>query len=205
MRASVAIEEIFGNRSRTLVLRVLHGVDVPLNASQVSARTGLTHPAVSEALRHLRERGLVASSPAGRATVHWLVRENIYVRSIVEPVFAAEESIPQALLDDLCEEFSELALAIAVFGSYARGNQTIDSDVDVILVACSDQARAAIEERLAEYAVPFRRRWGASLSPIVYLAEEAAQLAEHAPALWSSVARDAVTVAGIPPAEWSQL
>ena len=202
MRATYTSEAILGNRSRVLVLRVLRGVGVPLNASQVAARTGLTHPAASTALRQLAMMGMVNSSPAGRATVHWLAWENLYVQEVIEPIFAAEEHIPQMLVDDLRDTFEELAISIVMFGSYARGDQRSESDVDVILVVDSHDAKAALESMLDEYSAQFRRRFGTSLSPLVYLMSEAEHLRTTAPELWQSVIDEGLVVTGVAPSDW---
>jgi len=202
MRATYTSEAILGNRSRVLVLRVLRGVGVPLNASQVATRTGLTHPAASTALRQLAAMGMVNSSPAGRATVHWLARENLYVQEVIEPIFAAEEHIPEMLVDDLRDTFEEFTLSVVIFGSYARGNQEAESDVDVILVVSSHDEETALQSMLDEYSAEFRRRFGASLSPLVYLMGEAAHLRTTAPELWQSILGEGLTVAGVCPADW---
>lgn len=203
MRPTITAEDIFGNRSRVRVLRVLRGVGVPLNTSQIARRCGITHPAASEALTYLAAMGLVDSSPAGRATVHWLVRDNAYVQSMVEPTFAAEESMPDTLAANLHGALEDVALSLVMFGSYARGDQEIGSDVDVLLVVCTDEAKRAAESLLEEYSPRFRDAFGASLSPIIYTLEEAARLSCAAPGLWASIEADGLTLVGMSPDEWS--
>lgn len=202
MRATYSIEDILGSRSRIAVLRVLHGVGVPLNASQVAARAGLTHPAVTSVLTVFASMGVVQSSPAGRATVHWLVRDNAYVENIIDPLFMAEEGLPDDLLDHLAWSFQDLATSIVLFGSYARGDQSAASDVDVVLVARDTAAKAALESAAADRAVPFRRRFGASLSVLTYTREEAAALMRTSSQLAESIRRDGVVVSGVDPWEW---
>ena len=146
--------------------------------------------------------GMVNSSPAGRATVHWLARENLYVQEVIEPIFAAEEHIPEMLVDDLRDTFEEFTLSVVIFGSYARGNQEAESDVDVILVVSSHDEETALQSMLDEYSAEFRRRFGASLSPLVYLMGEAAHLRTTAPELWQSILGEGLTVAGVCPADW---
>lgn len=134
MRPTHTIEDLLGSRSRIAVLRVLLGVSVPLNASQIATRTGLTRPAVASVLADLSTIGAVRSSPAGRATIHWLNRVSVYVEHLISPLFEAERRLPEDMLNDLAETFHEHTVSVVLFGSYARGEQAPDSDVDVALV-----------------------------------------------------------------------
>jgi len=203
MRSTITAEDVFGNRSRVRVLRILRGVGVPLNTSQIARRAGLTHPAASEALRRLATMGLVSSSPAGRATVHWLVRDNLYVQSMVEPMFAAEESMPDTVAANLRETLEAVAVSAILFGSYARGDQEIGSDVDVLIVVCSNEAKHAAESLLNEYSMRFRHMFGASLSPLLYTLDEVTRLPDTAPELWESIETEGLTLLGSTPTEWS--
>jgi predicted nucleotidyltransferase len=184
------------------VLRVLHGVTVPMNASRIAVLSGLSKPAVSTALGELNALGLVDSSPAGRSEVHWLVRENVYVREMTEPVFTAEDRIPQLMEDDLRAAFGEDAVSIVLFGSYARGEQDTASDVDVVLVGRDADAKAALDAEHDRQGSWFARRYGAPLSPLIYDLAEAADLWRRAPALLASLNEDGLVVSGLRPGEW---
>ncbi len=202
MRFTDTAEHIFGSRSRVRVLRLLLGVSVPLNASQIAKRTHLSQPAVATALDDLSALGIVASSPAGRAWVHWIVEENVYVTEMLRPLFEAEWAIPQELLTDLAERFGADAVSVVLFGSFARNDITADSDVDVVLVGADAAAKAHLEAQASEVAEAFARRWGAPLSPLVYDLGEAATLDARAPELYASIDRDGIAASGLPPNAW---
>jgi predicted nucleotidyltransferase/DNA-binding transcriptional ArsR family regulator len=204
MRATHDIESIFGTRSRTRVLRVLHGVGVPLNTAQVARHAGLSQPAASSALAELESMGLAMSNRVGWARVHWIVRENAYVQRIVDPVFLAQEAMGDELENDLREAFGHLCVSVVVFGSYARDEQQQDSDIDLVLVAADSDAKAQVDEAAMAKASFFYRRWGATLSPLVYDLAEAADVSERAPALFAEIERDGVVVSGLWPYEWSR-
>lgn len=203
MKPTVTIESILGSRSRVAVLRVLLGVTVPLNASQIAAHAGLTRPAVATVLDDLAAMGIVRSSSAGRANVHLIERQNIYVERLIEPLFAAEQQLPQDLETDLRTTFEDAAESIVLFGSYARGEQYVGSDVDVVLVARDAAAKQSLDERVHRYAPQFRTRYGAVLSEITYEVQEANALWRTAPAFLESLKRDAVVVSGRGPWEWA--
>lgn len=202
MRPTYTLEDILGTQSRIAVLRLLYGVRVPLNASQIAERVHLTRPAVTSVLEHFADMGIVRSSSAGRANVHLLERENVYVQNLVAPLFEAERGIPDDLLRSLSERFTGLASSVVLFGSYARGDQQPSSDVDAVFVAENQPAKAQLERAVYDYSVEFRAQFGASLSPIVYERREAADLPHSAPALYDSLVKDELLVFGLGPREW---
>lgn len=204
MRPTHTIEEILGSRSRIAVLRVLRGVRVPLNASQIAVRTGLTRPAIATVLRDFADMGIVRSSSAGRAIVHTLERDSALVTQLVEPLFSAEEQLPELLLADLRDAFGDVAESVVLFGSYARGEQEPESDVDIALVARDPSAKELLERIADSHEIEFRERFGATLSAIVYELREAAALRTSAPGLFESLNKDGIVVSGMRPDEWGR-
>lgn len=202
MKRTEAAEQILGNRSRVRVLRLLLGVSVPLNASQIAARTRLSQPAVSTVLNDLSSFGIVASSPAGRAWVHWIVADNIYVSEMIRPLFEAESGIPRELLTDLKETFEQSALSVVLFGSYARNDITDESDIDIVLVGADALNKSELAAHAAEVAERFANRWGSPLSPLVYEIKEAVTLTARAPDLYAAIELDGITAFGLEPREW---
>ena len=205
MRPTHTVETLLGSRSKLAVLRVLHGVAIPLNASQLAGRSGLSWTAVSTVLDELAEAGVVNSSSAGRANIHSLNRENIYVTNLINPLFAAEEQVPDEMLTDLARTFSSQALGLVIFGSYARDEQTSESDVDVAIIAADLAAKDLVEETVNAYQAHFLSRFGAPLSAIVYDTEDAAALPDVAPSFAARLVGDALVVFGPHPREWRSL
>lgn len=184
------------------MLRTLWGLRVPVTAADVARRTRMTHPAASATLRALSELGLIESAPAGRGHTYWMDRENIYVDRMLDPVFSAEGEMPELLLAELQRLLEPLSVSAVLYGSYARGDQTPDSDIDVVVVVEDTPAKTRIATALADLADEFENRFGARLSPIIYDRGDAVALAERAPGLWASVTREGVTVSGLSPSEW---
>lgn len=203
MRPTHAIEDFLGSRSKIAVLRVLSGVTVPLNASQIAARTGLSHPAVASALAKFVDSGAVEASSAGRATIYRLQRENVYVSSILLPLLQAEAHVPDVLADSLSSAFDPYALSVILFGSYARGDQDEHSDVDVLLVARDREAKKRLDDALADYGPEFRARFGATLSGVTYELRDAVDLVGSRSGLGESIRWEGLTISGLEPGEWA--
>ena len=178
------------------------GVQVPLNTSQIAERTGLTRTAVSNALGDLAAAGVVSGFTSGPTKVHSLDRRNAYTELLVTPLFEGEAEIPELMLDELRSAFEDLAKSVVVFGSYARGDQTPESDVDVILVAKDAKTKPSLEARADQYSTEFLARFGAPLSPLVYDPSDAARLVETSPDLAQALLREAIVACGSHP--WSR-
>jgi predicted nucleotidyltransferase len=202
MRPTYAVESILGTRGRVQVLRVLNGVRVPLNAAQIARHAGLTRAAAAAALGDLENMGLVLGSQVGWARAYLLERDNEYVRRIVAPVFSGEESIPEALESDLLHALDDVCSTVVIFGSYARGEQRPDSDVDVVLISTDPASAKAVDERYADLVVEFAHRGGANLSALIYTPREAAALQDRSPGLFAELVKDALLVKGEFPSLW---
>jgi predicted nucleotidyltransferase len=203
MRPTLTATDLFGSRGRVDVLRILWGVNVPMTAADVARRSRLTHPAATAVLRSLAHEGLVATGPAGRGHTYWIVRDNVYVESFLDPAFNAERQVPEILAGELSEKLGPLAISIVMFGSYARGQQSTESDIDIVVVTQDESAKVDLAAALPEVTHRFRRRFGASLSALVYARREAADLAVRSPQLWASIQAEGVTVFGLSANEWA--
>ena len=206
MKTTLTVGDLFSSRGRVEVLRVLWGVKVPMTAAEVARRTRLTHPGATSILRQFVDYSLADSAPAGRGHTYWLNRENVYVDTMLDPVFRAEQEIPEMMEEAIRLDFEGYGpLSIVLFGSYARGDQNETSDVDVMVVARDSIVKNEIDHDLPAIIDAFSRTFGATLSVIVYDLEEASLLADRAPGLYESVLNDGVSLVGLNIAEWSSL
>lgn len=205
MKTTITVTDLFSTKGRVDVLRVLWRSRQPLTAAEISRRAELTYPATSAVLDTLVHLEVADRAPAGRGHTHWLVRENQYVRAYLDPLFAAEEELPERLEDDIRSLFADRCVSVILFGSYARGNQTLESDVDVIAVAQNTDEKQRIERELAEIEREFRLRWGAPLSVIVYDPDEAATLYERSPGLYGTWMDEGLVLSGLLLLEWRKL
>ncbi len=205
MSSAPIAERIFGTRSRVRVLSVLYRADVPLNTSQIARRTGLSQPAVSTVVSEFADIGLVRTASAGRANVHWLVRDNIYAEQLVKPLFEFESASSDMLEEELKAMLMGVAESVVLFGSHARGDASAQSDVDVVIVAKGAESKRRVEKLLSDKSDGFARRWGQPLSTIVYDVKEAAALSGRAPAFYGSLLEEGVRLFGPLPFEWKAI
>jgi len=193
-------EVIFRSRSHVKVLSVLAGVSVVLSVSQIVQQSGLTRGAVETALASLERTGIVFATRSGNARVFQLNRDNVFVEEAVIPLFQVEDNLRWLMVEHIKQALGLLASSIVMFGSFARQDYSLDSDVDIVVVTHELKGLrnndSSFEQAFAEYAPHFRRRFGHSLEALVYDGEQAAELHRRAPALFEEILEDAFLISG---------
>src|SRR3954451_3606988 len=117
---------------RGAVLAVLLRTDAPLTGRQVHALISDHYSlwTVQEALKALTQLGLVHTQTIGRAGVHTINEDHVSVpplRALLDPMAALTEIVREAVGNDV--------KAVILFGSIARGEASIQSDVDLAVIA----------------------------------------------------------------------
>lgn len=115
------------------VLLALAGTTRPLTGRQVHRLThGTSWSGVRLVLQNLEASGLADVFQAGSASLYTLNREHVAAEAVLALV-----DLRGKLFELIRHEFhgwTEPPLAAAVFGSAARGDGTVDSDIDVFIV-----------------------------------------------------------------------
>jgi predicted nucleotidyltransferase len=141
------------------VLRVLARADVGFSGRQVHGLAGIgSTSSVHRALAGLVRLGLVSAEAQPPSIIYRMNREHA-LWPVVELALSARarvlESIGQYCVEEVPEEVpSESDLTVVVYGSVARRESTLDSDIDLFVVypdAFDQDARADFNYRLSEH------------------------------------------------------
>ncbi len=118
--------------ARGAVLAALLRTGTPLTGRQIHGLVSDDYSlwTVQEALKVLTQLGLVNTQTIGRAGVHTINEDHVFV----EPLRALLDPIA-ALTDTVSETVGETVNAVILFGSIARGEAAIHSDVDLAVIA----------------------------------------------------------------------
>jgi hypothetical protein len=179
------------------VLEVLAGTTKPLTGRQVArlARHG-SDRGVRLALNRLAEQGLVDTLDAPPAVLYTLNRDHI-----AAPVALELVGLRGALLDRLRGTLAAWGIPPAhasLFGSAARGDGDLDSDIDLFVVRPADVAaeEPAWREQLESLERDVRR-WTGNHAGVSEVGEdELARLVADRPPVVADLERDAVTLVG---------
>lgn len=184
--------------STRVVLRALAGTTHPLTGRDVARVSSLSQNGAHKVLVHLVEHGLVRAEPAGRAVLYTLRRQHVLVEPLLE-ILTARERLT-ARLATAVAEWQVSAVHVSLFGSAARGDGGVGSDIDVLVVRPDDvdvddedwrQQLSALSEGI--------RAWtGNRLSWLELSAAEIASTVSGGEAIVAEWRRDSITMAGAP-------
>lgn len=164
MRLTGIIETAFGTPARIAILRRLATVSQPLSGRQLAELTGLSHRGVIQAIAPLVEAGIILRRQAGRAHQYQLSRQNTSVAKIILPAFRKEADIRDDLVEEIVKNFAADTVSLVLFGSFARGEETNTSDVDVLAIARTSNEKEKVEKIGEAKTEAFRGKYAAPLS-----------------------------------------
>lgn len=158
--------EILGSKASIRVLKAFLRYRGKVFTIRELARTAqVSHPEVSKQLKALERRGVVKIQPVGRAQQVSLNEESYILKSVLEPLFKAEEATVSELASTIRPFFdNDWVSSVAIFGSVARGLQGKASDIDLLII--SDNKEQA-NECIAKATIAALSRFGVGLSPSI--------------------------------------
>jgi predicted nucleotidyltransferase len=148
---------------RGAVLATLLRTDTPLTGRQVHALISDRYSlwTVQEGLKALTQLGLINTQTIGRAGVHTVNEDHVSVaplRVLLDPIAALTDTVREVVGNDVT--------TVILFGSIARGEANIHSDVDLAVIAPAGwDGRADLEDAV-------HTRLGNHCDVLVFTAEE---------------------------------
>jgi predicted nucleotidyltransferase len=158
--------QILGNKVTIGVLKVLVRYKGKIFTVRELARvSGFSHPEVSKVVKQLEESGVLRLQPIGRAYQISLNEESYILRSMIEPMFLAEEETINSLISTIRPFFkNKKIISVVIFGSVAKGQERETSDVDLLIIA---EDRDTANECAAEASNATVLKFGTALSPLI--------------------------------------
>ena len=183
------------------VLVVLAGTTRPLTGREVArlARRG-TQPAVAAALSRLVRQGLVHREEIGGAFLHTLNRDHLAAPAVL--VLAGLRTELLERLRAAVADWEVQAVSAALFGSAARGDGDVDSDIDLLVVrpARVDEEDERWRTQMVRLAEGVHAWTGNHASLIEAAEQDLPGLLDARPPVLDSLRTDALPLAGVPPA-----
>jgi predicted nucleotidyltransferase len=138
------LNEILGAEANVRVLRELFRHGGALAVSRLAQDAGMSRPGIRAALTSLRSADVVTELGAGRSVLYQINHKHP-LSAALEALLRAEEERTRAVLDAVRQAVQAPEIIAAwIYGSVARGEDTLDSDLD-LAVLTEHQDRAAID------------------------------------------------------------
>lgn len=169
------------------ILGALVRIDGPRTISEVARLAAVSRDRAASIIADLERIGVVERRRAGRAHLVSLIDENPVSRSIRDIENAHDRSIDA--LRHAARAIEPAPVFMALFGSWARGEATDDSDLDVAVIAGQGHDHDELLEALEVWSRFAERVTGRH--PSLLIAER--PTTARGP-VWTSVRRDAVVL-----------
>lgn len=175
---------------RGAVLAALLRTDTPLTGRQIHALVSDRHSlwTVQEALKALTQLGVITTQTIGRAGVHTINEDHYWVaplRAVLDPIAALTQTVHEAVGEDV--------KAVMLFGSIARGEARLDSDIDLAVIAAAGwDSRAELEDAV-------RTRLGNDCDVLVFAPTEFTRLADGGEPVVRAILADGIALLGLLP------
>jgi predicted nucleotidyltransferase len=158
--------DILGSKTSIRLLRTLVRYRGKVfTVRELSMAAGVSHPQASAVLKRLERRGVVKLQPVGSAYQVSLNEESYIIKSMIEPLFAAERDTVNSLISTIRPFLNDARIfSAAIFGSVASGEEGDASDIDLLVIT---DDRDFANERAAGAALAVLSRFGHVLSPLI--------------------------------------
>jgi len=194
MRFRDPIDDILGSRVKVRVLRLLHRTRGQFTGREISRLVGYSPTHTIKALRELESDGLVSSFRAGTADLYSINDRSSTVAGVLDPVFSWEQGLREELAEVFRESFGKELLLVLLYGSVARGEETHDSDIDLLVVVKDGTNMDAAEEKASEASLAAGARFGAPVVAFVVTASEYDKKVKSKRGFWKEIPKASVQI-----------
>jgi predicted nucleotidyltransferase len=167
-RSSHLLDHILGAKSKVAALRVLFNSKVGLSGSAVAKRAGMGLLAIQNALADLERLGIVEVE---RGSVEHRYRLNFkhhIVQHGLRALFEGERDMVKAIARELRPLLDGVVVTAGLFGSFARGDASAGSDIDLLVIVETGRQRERVSALLSDKLPEFAERYGLPLQPVIF-------------------------------------
>jgi hypothetical protein len=180
------------------LLAALSRVDTELPISTLARVAGVGRTRASGLVSHLHQLGVVDRRDIGRITMVSLARDNA-AGALIDRLGHLRTDVLDRLRA-LAGEISPSPATLALYGSFARGEATAESDIDVLAVRRRGADADAWSVALSAFASSARRLTGNPIQILDYdldeLRRKAGSRANTGKAFWSGLRKDSIVLVG---------
>lgn len=191
MRFDQPLNQMFDHEVKTRVLRFLCRRGGQWSGRRLAAELQINPTTMHKALRELREATVLDFQKVGNTFVYSLADDHYLVQDILRPAFRQEAQglveVVQRLRQALGPALHHSVVTAALYGSVARHQERPTSDLDVLFLVRSPQAKQQVQHALHRHWEAITRRFGNSLAPYVNTVHEAQQKSRRGVALFREI------------------
>jgi len=188
------LNRILGSEYKIRILRFLCRKGGEWIGRRLAAELAMNPVTAHRALRELHQTTVLDFRKVGSHFLYSLRDDHCLVREILRPLFEREAHAQARLLETLKRAFRtklrSSVVAAATYGSLARGQERPTSDVDLLVLVSSVQAKRDVRESLDRVGETVMRTFGNPLALYVNTVREAQQKARRGLPVFRNILRD---------------
>ena len=175
MRFHDSFLTLLDTEAKQKIVRFLLKHDAPMSEREIASIAGISHMTINRTLRELEKWGLVYYERIGRAHV-WKVNRKSYPFAVLKTLQEQIESI-SAPFDELKNDVlrwlpQDIVHRAVLFGSVAKAEEEIDSDIDLFLLVKNKDSVALLEGALERLSIQCLEKFGNRLAPYILTENE---------------------------------
>jgi predicted nucleotidyltransferase len=156
----------------------------------------MNHATCIRALNSLADMGIISRRTIGRSSVYEIPSDSVLLKDFLKPLFEKEAGLLNDLVDVLTRGFRKSLLSIYLFGSVARGEDTPQSDIDILLILRAGTDRKNIGEILERNEREVYRRYRVGINTLTYTFKEFEKMKKDRHPLIEEILAEGVLIVG---------
>lgn len=161
------LDEIFSRWSKVAVLRALNKYAIGISGREVARVAGITAKNCFIALNDLEDLGIVTRVRGGRDHLFSLNRNHFIVNQGIIPLFEIEAKFLESILSEVKKKLKGKVISAYLFGSVARREENIQSDLDICLIYNDQNNKIIIETVFFELSSELRKKHFIQIVPFL--------------------------------------
>lgn len=165
-------DEIFRTWSNIAVMRALLDTKSGASGNEVARLSGMNPRSAFKALTLLEELGLVNRQIGGRDHLFTLNRENYFVQEAIIKLFEVEDNFRKEIFKSLETILKKRVYSAVIFGSTARKEENVLSDLDICCIVNSNTDKLFIRDAINKKSQLLKKKFGVKPSPVLFTKSE---------------------------------
>mgnify|MGYP001585622387 FL=1 len=149
------LEQTFGSKNSIKVLRQLaKHENWEFNITELARDININKGVLSRLIKKLNENNIIKINQKGKIMLFKINKENTLIRNLIIPAFKIEDKLfDEFIKPRILKLKSKDLLSIILYGSYAKGDFKLTSDLDLLIIIKNknDQLENEINELKKEF------------------------------------------------------
>jgi predicted nucleotidyltransferase len=172
MRFHEALDDVLSSRIKVRILRLFSRTKGSCSGREVARLIGYSHNPTIQALKELEAQGLLRRRSIGASYEYTLNEDHLLVSGVLMGAFDIERNALFEIVRIFEEQIGRDFEAAIIFGSVARGEERLDSDVDILIIIKDGSDLASVENKVSEATNLAMAASGNAVSPVLMARSE---------------------------------